>query len=267
VQEGHTSVISPPPPPPPPERRAWPVGTEPVAADLDDATSLAAAYAGVDGVYLQLPLEFDRRRAAAQATHALDALALARVPQVVFNTGLGLTSQLVGAPFVDARATLVQKLPEVVATVTVTGPEQAYMDNFATPFSRGAVRAGRAEYPLPAEAPVAWVAAADIARVVSRAFCSPTPPAVRIVRGPAYLTGAELAAALGAGAGRDVAWATITPERYRELLTDVIGPAAAAGIADSYAHPAPAGPPLPEDQVEAGPTTVTAWARTVDWMS
>jgi uncharacterized protein YbjT (DUF2867 family) len=248
-----------------PAGRVFPAGVTAVAADLGDADSLAAAYRGADGVYLQLPLEFDPVTAPAQAGNALTALARADVGRVVFNTGLGLTNHLVGSPFVDARATLVQRLGEAVPNVTVTGPEQAYIDNFATPFSRAAVRQGRAEYPLPEAAMVAWVASADIARVVARAFLSDTPPAVRIVRGPAYLNGSALAEALAAAVGRTVTWATITPERYRELLTDVIGPAAAAGIADSYAHPAPPGPPLPDDQVTVGPTDVTTWARTVDW--
>jgi uncharacterized protein YbjT (DUF2867 family) len=248
-----------------PAGRTYPAGADSVTADLNDADSLVAAYAGADGVYLQLPLEFDPATAAAQAGNALAALERAGVGQVVFNTGLGLTDELVGSPFVDARATLVQRLAGVVPKVTVTGPEQAYVDNFATPFSRAAVLQGMAEYPLPEAAPVAWVAAADVARVVSRAFLSPAPPPIRIVRGPFALTGSELAAALSAAVGHGVTWSTITPERYRELLTDVIGPASAAGIADSYAHPAPPRPPLPADQVTSGPTDVTTWARTVDW--
>jgi len=171
-----------------PAGRTYPAGADSVTADLNDADSLVAAYAGADGVYLQLPLEFDPATAAAQAGNALAALERAGVGQVVFNTGLGLTDELVGSPFVDARATLVQRLAGVVPKVTVTGPEQAYVDNFATPFSRAAVLQGRAEYPLPEAAPVAWVAAADVARVVSRAFLSPAPPPIRIVRGSAPIT-------------------------------------------------------------------------------
>ncbi|MDR2564497.1 MAG: NmrA family NAD(P)-binding protein [Bifidobacteriaceae bacterium] len=248
-----------------PDRRTYPAGAASVAADLNDAASLTAAYAGATGVYLQLPLEFDPAVAPRQSENALVALARSGVGQVVFNTGLGLTDHAVGSPFVDARATLVQRLPGVVPKTTVTGPEMAYMDNLAMPFSRATIRQGRVEYPLADVAPVAWVSAADVADVASRAFRSSTPPPIRIVRGPAMLTGPELARALEAGLGRPVAWAAITPDRYRELLTPVIGPAAAMGIADAYAHPAPPRPPLPESQVEVGRTTVTVWARGIKW--
>jgi len=88
---------------------------------------------------------------------------------------------------------------------------------------------------------------------------------VRIVRGPAYLTGDQAAAALSEALGRPLTWKAIAPDRYRELLTPVIGAASAAGIAASYAAPPQDGPPLAAESVITGTTDLARWARSVDW--
>ncbi|MDR3202104.1 MAG: NmrA family NAD(P)-binding protein [Bifidobacteriaceae bacterium] len=248
-----------------PDARRLPAAVTPVRADIGDVESLVAAYRGADGVYLQLPLEFDPVLAPRQAAAALEALSRADVPQVVFNTSLGLTDRPVGQPFADARALVVAGLGDAVGWATVTGPAAFYADNFLLDFSRRAIAAGRVEYPLPAAARVAWTAAADIGAVASRAFASDTPPMIRIVRGPQALTGHQVAAVLSEATGRPVAWETVEPDYYGDLLVPAVGPGAAAGIAASYAAPAEDPPELPEEDVVTGETDLATWARAQDW--
>jgi uncharacterized protein YbjT (DUF2867 family) len=214
---------------------------------------------------LQLPLEFDPSLALQQAQAALSAISTQGVKKVVFNTGLGLTATKVGVPFIDARVQIVNQLPNLVEHYTITGPAVAYAENLILPFSQKAIIAGRAEYPLPESVPVPWVATEDIAAVVSESLTDPNPSPIRIVQGPAALTGDEVAQNLTKASGRPVTWVTISPDRYRELLTPVIGPEAAAGIAASYAAGPAEGPVLNETQLINGQTDFLTWARKQDW--
>ena len=238
-----------------------PAGAAPAAADLLDTEALIAAYTGVDAAVVQLPLVVDHS-AMAQAESVLAALGKAGVPRVVFNVGGPMPHGPVGVPFLDARNLLRVHLPEVVATVSLVGPLATYQENLAAPWSAPLVAAGEVVYPLPAEAPIAWLAVDDLADVIAELVTQPAPVAVAVLAGPEDLTGPQVAAELSAVVGRPVRWRTLTPPEFADLLRPHLGDAVAAGMAAGYEAP----PPAPDPAViRRGSTTLRAWAARQPW--
>lgn len=262
VAEGHRVLA--------PVRRdtALPEGVEPVRGDLDDPPSLAKAYTGVDAVVVQLPLVFDPARAQVQAQAVLSALRDAGVPRAVFNVGGPLMPVLVGVPYLDARSLLATGLSSAVAVASVVGPAGPYMENLSAAWSAPQVRDGTVAYPLPAEAPVPWLALDDLAEAVAEALVAETPPAVQVLAGPEALTGDQLAAALSSGVGRDIAFRTVSHTEYGDSMVPHVGEEAARGIAGFYAPPPPGAPGMPAPDpslLRTGLTTVSEWATRQRW--
>src|SRR5688500_7832624 len=136
-------------------------------ADLLDRASLRAAYDGVDAVVLQLPLVYDER-ALQMGENAARAAEAAGVPHLVINTGGLVPPEPIGVPFLDAR---VLAAAADVPRVTLLQPATTYMENLSAPWAANRIaRDGVVAYPVPAEAPVCWVATADVAVAIERAI-------------------------------------------------------------------------------------------------
>lgn len=240
-------------------------GVATLAGDLGDVDSLAAAYGDVDAVVVQLPLVFTDV-AVTQADNVLAAIERAGVRRAVFNASGPISPVPIGVPYVDARTRIVHGLAEVTEAATVVGPVGPYMENLASPASARRILDGELAYPVPAEVPMPWVALDDLAGVVADVLVAPRPPALRIVAGPAALTGEAAAAELAAATGVDVRWRTITPQEFERQLVGQIGPEAAAGIAAFYAAGPDGSPPPPDPStVAVGPTHLREWAAGIDW--
>ncbi|CAA9289752.1 MAG: hypothetical protein AVDCRST_MAG41-4273 [uncultured Corynebacteriales bacterium] len=241
-----------------------PAGAEPVTGDLADPAALAAAYADVDAVVVQLPLVFGPA-ALDQARAVLAGLEKARPPRVVFNTGGPIVPAPVGIPYLDARVLLTARLREVVERVAVVGPAGPYMENLSAPWSAPVVAAGELRYPLPEPAPVPWLALDDLAAEVADLLTAAEPAPVRVVAGPEALSGDRAAAAVAAALGRPVRWRTVSPQEYGDDLVPHLGEEAGRGIAAFYA-PADGPPPAPDPAlVRTGTTTLRAWAARQTW--
>jgi uncharacterized protein YbjT (DUF2867 family) len=239
--------------------------TRSAGADLADRASLEAAYAGADAVVLQLPLVYDKR-ALEMADNVARAAETAGVRHLVINAGCVLPPAPIGVPFLDARhAAAAADVP----LVTVLQPT-LYLDNVSAPWSaRRVMREGVIAYPLPGEAPLPWVAVADVARAVERAlaggvagwFALPGPP----------MTGHEVAAAVSGALGRPVRWEPIAPEAFGDLLRPHLGDHAADGTAAVYRMQAEAPPaPAPDgaaarEALSWAPRDAATWAREVAW--
>ncbi|MDA0163897.1 NmrA family NAD(P)-binding protein [Solirubrobacter ginsenosidimutans] len=239
--------------------------TRATGADLLDRASLEAAYAGADAVVLHLPIVYDER-VVAMADNAARAVEAAGVRHLVLNTGGPAPGEKTGVPFLDAR---VHAAAADVPLVTVLLPT-AYMENLSAPWSaERLVRDGVVAYPLPAEAPMPWVATADVAAAAVRAvedavtgwFALPGVP----------VTGHEVAAQLGAVLDRELRWEPIAPREFGERLRPFLGDHAAEGTATVYEMlaAAPRGPaPDPAAAREAlgwAPRSVAEWASEVSW--
>ena len=235
-------------------------------ADLLDRASLRAAYDGADAVVLQLPLVYDER-ALQMGENAARAAEAAGVPHLVINTGGPLPPEPIGVPFLDAR---VLAAAADVPRVTLLQPATTYMENLSAPWAAGRIaRDGVVAYPVPAEAPVRWVATADVAVAIERAIEREVAGSFALPGAP--LTGLELADALGGAIGRQVRWQTIAPRMFGDLLRPFLGDHAADGTAAVYEMLAGA-PPAPEpdgrparEALGWAPRDVETWAREVSW--
>lgn len=243
---------------------ALPTGVQPVVGELDDLSSLIAAYDGTDAVVVQLPLVFGPG-AVSQAQNVLDGLTKAAAPRVVFNTGGPIVPAPVGVPYLDARALLTSELARTVGHASIVGPAGPYMENLAAPWSVPHLRTGLVKYPLPAAAPVPWAALDDLAHVIGELLVAPQPAPVQVVVGPESLTGDQVAAVLSEAVGNPVRWETISAEQYGDDLAPHIGEEAARGIAGFYA-PSDGPPPAPDAAaVRIGVTTLAHWAARQRW--
>jgi hypothetical protein len=171
-------------------------------------------------------------------------------------------------PYVDARVRLARAA--LATGGAVVAPAAQYMENLSAPWSAPLVLdEGVVAYPLPAQAPVPWVAQRDVADAVVDALTSAAPRPLTVVAGPGALTGPEVADAVGTGLGRPVRWETISGGRYRELLAPHLGDEAAAGLGAIYdavlTGQAPP-PPAPDPStVLVGTTTLAEWAERSPW--
>jgi uncharacterized protein YbjT (DUF2867 family) len=234
-------------------------------ADLLNRASLEAAYSGADAVVLQLPIVYDER-ALRMGDNAARAAEAAGVEHLVINTGGPLPPAPTGVPFLDARH---RAAAADVARVTVLQPT-TYLENLSAPWSAERIaRHGVVAYPVPAKAPMAWVATGDVAGAVERAIAGAVVGWFALPGLPA--TGHEVADALGRALGRPVRWETIAPETHADMLRPYLGDHAADGTAAVYrmlaaSPPAPPADPAPaRDALGWAPRDVAAWAAETAW--
>ena len=236
-----------------------------IGADLTDRASLETAYAGADAVVLHLPLVYDER-ALAMAENAARAAEAAGVDHLVINAGCILPPVPIGVPFLDARHIAAAA---DVPRVTVLQP-RIYMDNLSTPWSAARIVGdGVIAYPLPLEAPLPWVAMADVAAAIDTAIASEVGGWFVLPGVPT--TGLEIAYALDEASGRPVMWSEITPTAFADMLRPHLGDHAADGTAAAYAMladapPAPAPDPTPaRDALGWAPRDIATWAYEQPW--
>jgi uncharacterized protein YbjT (DUF2867 family) len=234
-------------------------------ADLTDRASLVAAYAGADAVVLQLPLVYDER-ALTMAENAARAAEVAGVDHLVINAGCVLPPVRIGVPFLDARHIAAGA---DVPRVTVLQPA-FYMDNFSAPWSAPRIVGdGVIAYPLPLEAPLPWVAMADVAAAIDTAISHEVGGWFALPGIPT--TGLQIAHALDDATGRPVHWSTITPAAFADMLRPHLGDHAAEGTAAAYAMLADAPPSQAPDPTPArdalgwAPRDITTWAHQQPW--
>ena len=239
--------------------------TRSAGADLADRASLETAYAGVDAVVLQLPLVYDER-ALEMADNVARAAEMAGVRHLVINASCVLPPVPIGVPFLDARHVAAAA---DVPLVTVLQPS-LYLDNIRAPWSAPRiVREGVIAYPLPGEAPLPWVAVADVAQAIDRALADGVAGSFPLP-GP-LLSGRDLAGAVSATLGRPVRWEPISPDAFADLLRPHLGDHAADGTAAVYrmqaeAPPAPAPDPTPaREALGWAPRDAATWAREATW--
>jgi hypothetical protein len=215
---------------------------------------------------LQLPLVYDER-ALRMGENAARAAEAAGISHLVINTGCPLPPEPIGVPFLDAR---ILAASADVPRVTVLQPVTTYMENLSAPWAADRIaRDGVVAYPVPAEAPVRWVAGADVAVAIERAIAREVTGWFGLPGTP--MTGVELADALGGAIGRPVRWESIAPHTFADLLRPFLGDHAADGTAAVYEMAATAPPsPAPDagparEALDWAPRDVGTWAREVAW--
>lgn len=245
-------------------------GAEVVTADLGDPKSLVAASTGVDRVVLQLPLQYDFDLHQAYGRNAIDAARAAGVRLVVFNTSAHV--------FAGTSLKIYRARQEVVDHLTASGLPSIvlrptfFLENFLGPWMRPAiVDQGVLAFPLPADLPMSWVGADDLAAHAVSALDRPELAGqVLDIGGPEALSGDELARGFSEVLGHPVAYLAISPDDYQENITPVFGPAVAFEVAQQVRWIIGLGSgavdmTVPRAALGVTGRTLRAWLREHDW--
>lgn len=191
-------------------------GVEPVSLDLADADATADAIAGVDGVLVAL---LGRGESAAVAEeqitrNVIDAAARTGAERVIY-TSVHLADRPTGVPHFEVKGRLERYLSDASVPATVLRP-CTFMDAFAAPWIReGLLARGVLATPIDIDAPLSYVATADLAEVAARALTDADLAGEAIeLGGPRPVTYRELIPTLSELVGRSV--------QYQQLPLDQV---------------------------------------------
>lgn len=214
----------------PASRTALPDGVQVAVADFDDAASLAAALDGAGRAYLVTP---SSEQAEAQQKRFADLAAAAGVRHLV------VLSQLAAAEdspvrFLRYHAAVERHVRDLGIGYTFLRPNLFFQGLLA--LAKPIAAEGRFFAPI-GDAPVSAVDVRDIADVAAAVLTQAGHEgATYTLTGPAAVTHAEMAAALGAALGREITFTDVPPEAFAESLRGVLPPWQVEGLLEDYAH-------------------------------
>ena len=164
--------------------------------------------------------------------------------------------------FLRYHAAVERRIRELGIGATILAPNLFLQGMLAM---AGPIREGRLFAPI-GDARVSAVDVRDIAAVAAAVLTGPGHEgATYTITGPAALTHAEIAAALGEATGRPVAFVDIPPAAFAAQLRGVLPDWQAEGLLEDYAHyargEAAAVLPTVRDVTGRAPRTVAEFAR------
>lgn len=181
-------------------------GIELVRGDLDDATTLAPAFAGADALWL---VTVPGPRAPENSMNAIWAARQAGVARVVRLSAIGAAAD---APSRNGRLHALSDHEVMVSGLawTILRPH-FFMQNLL--YAAGAIREGILPYAF-ADGRLGLVDTRDVGAFAARILTAPEGHAGKIYTptGPASLSGDEMAGALGAALGRAVKYLPVSLE-------------------------------------------------------
>lgn len=181
------------------------LGAQIAYADFTDRSSLDAALSGATALFaVTTPFETDVDREVKDGIALLDAaVATGSIEHIVFTSAAN-ADRNTGIPHFDSKYHIEQHLATLGVPWTVIGPA-AFMDQYAEDWTLQGLRDGIFGRPLPADKPLALIAAADIGAFAALALTRPAGfVGRRIDIASDERTGYEIAAILGAACGREV---------------------------------------------------------------
>lgn len=251
---------------------------EPVVGEFGDKTSLVRASRGVDGIYLVMPLVYDRIKVVQWGKNAINAAVETGAALIVFNTSSVVVERMTGVTAIDIKVELEAYL-KAAPIASVVLRTTLYFGNLAAPWSIPAiVHQGVLAYPLPAEQKVSWLSWEDAAGFAVQALLRPEVAALKPTfqtGGAQALTGTELAATLSKVLSRPVAYVPVALDQFEAGLNASFGAPVGTEIASLYAWMTAAShrnlmnvdlrPVLAALPVRL--TSFEAWARMIPWRS
>jgi uncharacterized protein YbjT (DUF2867 family) len=231
----------------------------PVVADFDDPRAVAAALAGVDRAYLVTP---SSERAEAQQMRFAELAAAAGVRHLV---KLSQFAAAADSPvrFLRYHAAVEQHIRGLGIGWTFLRPN-LYLQGLLA--MAGPIRAeGRFFAPI-GDSRVSAVDVRDIADVAAAVLTEPGHDgATYSITGPAAVTHAEIAAAIGEATGRPVTFVDVPPAVFADQLRHVLPAWQVEGLIEDYAHYARGEAAAVHDTVTSvtghAPRTIIEFAR------
>jgi uncharacterized protein YbjT (DUF2867 family) len=207
-----------------------PDGVQVAVADFEDPASLAAALDGAGQAYLVTP---SSEQAEAQQKRFADLAAAAGVRHLV------VLSQLAAAEdspvrFLRYHAAVEQHIRDIGIDYTFLRPNLFFQGLLA--LAKPIAAEGRFFAPI-GDTPVSAVDVRDIADVAAAALTQAGHQgATYTLTGPAAVTHAEMATALGAALGREITFIDVPPEAFADSLHGILPPWQVEGLLEDYAH-------------------------------
>jgi uncharacterized protein YbjT (DUF2867 family) len=207
-----------------------PDGVQVAVADFGDPASLAAALDGAGQAYLVTP---SSEQAEAQQKRFADLAAQAGVRHLV------VLSQLAAAEdspvrFLRYHAAVERHVRDLGIGYTFLRPNLFFQGLLA--LAKPIAAESRFFAPI-GDAAVSAVDVRDIADVAAATLTEDGHQgATYTLTGPAAVTHAEMAAALGAALGREITFTDVPPEAFAESLRGVLPPWQVEGLLEDYAH-------------------------------
>lgn len=191
------------------DRSRLPAGVPVVAADFDDAASIAAALEGAGRAYLLTP---SSERAEAQQQRFADLAAQAGVGHLVVLSQLAADEHS-PVRFLRYHAAVEQHVRDLGIAYTFLRPNLFFQGLLAV---AGTISAQGRFYAPIGEAPVSAVDVRDIAAVAATTLTEAGHEgATYTLTGPAAITHAQIAAALTSALGRDITFIDVPARRLR----------------------------------------------------
>jgi uncharacterized protein YbjT (DUF2867 family) len=202
--------------------RAWAaLGCEIAHADMNDASALAAAFDGAQGVFILPPSEFDPAPGFPEARVVIDAvkhaLETARPAKVVLLSTVGAQAQR--SNLLSQRTLMEQALNDLPMPLTILRPAW-FMENAAWDVASARDDGIVASFLQPLERPVPMVATADIGRLAAT-LLQQEWHGKRVIEleGPRRISPLDMAAAFGKVLGRDVHVQIVPRGTWNDLFT------------------------------------------------
>lgn len=214
-------------------------GISVAGGDLGRQEDVRQLFEGATHAAVMLPLVYEAEKVMAYAQHIAKAARDSGMRRLVYNANTRIPGRTTNVAAFETRRLAETVFREGLAQsdvelVIVRPP--VYLDNLFSPWNGPAmVNEGVLAYPLPADAPTAWISHRDLAEAV---FAALTVDGVAgrtfDVGGERTLTGRQLAAAFGQGLGREVRYVPLDPNIFEQGLAQVLGAPTAAGVAGIY---------------------------------
>ncbi|CAM3244987.1 uncharacterized protein YbjT (DUF2867 family) [Williamsia muralis] len=188
-------------------RRLADAGASLAVADLGDPKSLAAAFAGVAGVFaLTTPFERGPDEEVSQGISIIEAASTAGVPHLVFSS-VASADRHTGIPHFESKAVVEAALMRSGVASTIVGPTYFY-DNLLAGIDQ--VRGGVLELAIGENTPLQQLSRRDLGEFVATVFEDPAPHVGRRIDIASDApTPAQMAEALGQQLGRTVRLRTV----------------------------------------------------------
>src|SRR5579862_7983869 len=195
-------------------------GCDLVGANINDATALASAFKGAEGVFVLVPPNFDPspdfREARATATALRSALDAARPGRVVYLSTIG--AQATQSNLLTQHSMIEQALRELLIPISFLRPGW-FMENSSWDVAPAAKSGVIASFLQPLHKPVPMVATADIGRLAAEIIQTKwNGRRVVELEGAHRVTPNEIAATLASLLGRPVRTEAVPRETWESLF-------------------------------------------------
>ncbi len=190
------------------------------AGDLEEPESLRKAAEGADAaLVVATPFERGPEAETKDATNAMDAALAASVPHIVYSS-VSDADRKTGIPHFDSKAKAEHHLERLGVDHTIVAPV-FFMDNFTSPYMAPGLAKGVLAMALPGTRQLQGVAVRDLARFATLALEHPKEfRGKRVNIAGDDLPPNDIAAAIGAAAGRKIGFQQVPLEQVRQQSED-----------------------------------------------